>query len=784
MARAIPPLVLAALALAVGILTGLRFPLPPGLTLLLAVAVPAAAWLLDRLHLRAALFGSVALLGITLGADATARWAADCRVTVTDGSRVEVTGRLAASWRPEVWRSDRFASDRAPMLPLLPSSVAVDGAPLPRCIGAVRVRLPEEMPPTAAGSALRVRGEWRASARPVLGSAWPREPLHAGFLASEEVEPAVLGTTFRSGMLGLRGATEMRMLDLFPGHASLMDGLVLGRREAMDPALRDRFARAGMAHFLAISGMHVGLIAGGIVLLVGFLRLPWRHSAALAMALIAFYLLLIGAPVSAFRSGMMIGLGLAGLMLQRPFAPLAVVAAAAVVILVMRPPAIVEPGFQMSFAGVIGILLLREAILQRAPDAWQHGGRRWVAEGVSASLAAFLATAPIAAYHFGVVAPVSVLMNLPGTLLLAVALAAAGIALPLSLVAPPAARLFAEAGGVVLTALDRLAALGAALPGGHFVLTAPQVVGVLVAAAAALGAYALGRGMRVRLRSLVAAGTAAAVLLVAPASPRASGGLDIFFLDVGQGDATAIRTPAGRWLMIDTGPVTDRFDAGERRVVPFLRRHGVTRLEAVILTHPHLDHYGGTVAVMREVEIARILDPGMPVGTDRYLRLLEAAEARGVPWLLARPGRTLRIDGVEIVLLWPDEEVVRQEGPNEASVVAHVRYGDFAALFTGDAYVAQELELVRRHGRELRSDVLKAGHHGSRTSTAARFVDVVGPDLVVVSAGRRNRYGHPHRSVLDLLGDRGIPVARTDIHGTVHVRVEEGGGSWRWIGGS
>ena len=783
MGRALPPLVLAAIALAAGILTGLRLSPPGGFLLVMAAAVPVAGWAFARPRMRTALLLAVGLLGATLGSDAAARWSADCRATLADGAWVEATGHLAASWRPEVWQRDRFASDRSPMLPFHPTTVRVDGEPLPRCTGTVRVRLPDDLPPTAAGSAFRIGGEWRSSTRPVVGGDWPRDPRLAGFLASETVEPVEADAGFRSSVLAMRGATEMRMLDLFPAHGSLMDGLVLGRREAMDPALRDRFARAGMAHFLAISGMHVGLIAGGIVLLVGFLRLPWRHSAGLALALIGFYLVVIGAPVSALRSGLMIALGLAGLMLQRPFAPLAVVAAAAIVILVHRPPALAEPGFQMSFAGVIGILLLRESILRRAPDAWQHGARRWFAEGVSASLAAFLATAPIAAYHFGVVAPVSVLMNLPGTALLAVALAAAGIALPLSLVAPPVAALIADAGGMVLTWLDGLAAIGAALPGGHFVLNAPQVIGAVIAAAAGLGAFALGRGMRTPLRTVVAAGTATAVLLFAPASPRATGGLDIFYLDVGQGDATAIRTPAGRWLMIDTGPVTDRFDAGERRVVPFLRRHGVTRLEVVILTHPHLDHYGGTEAVMREVEIGRILDPGMPVGTERYLRLLEAAETRGIPWVLARPGRTLRIDGLEIVLLWPDEEVVREEGPNEASVVAHVRYGDFTALFTGDAYIPQELELVRRHGRELRSDVLKAGHHGSRTSTAPRFLDVVEPGLVVVSAGRRNRYGHPHRSVLELLRARDIPVARTDIHGTIHIRVEEGGGRWRWIGG-
>lgn len=247
------------------------------------------------------------------------------------------------------------------------------------------------------------------------------------------------------------------------------------------------------------------------------------------------------------------------------------------------------------------------------------------------------------------------------------------------------------------------------------------------------------------------------------------------------GDAAAIRTPAGRWLLVDAGERDDGWDAGERRVLPFLRARGVKRLEALVLTHPHADHVGGAAAVLRSMPVERVIEPGMPLGSPVYLETLRAAEERGVPWSAARQDRVLRVDGVEILFLWPAPEAVEApEDPNDVSAVLLVRYAGFGALLTGDAPAWVEERLVARYGDSLDVDVLKAGHHGSRTASSARLLDAATPELAVVSAGLRNDYGHPHAEVLRRLQARGIPVARTDQDGTVRVEAEPGG-EWRRV---
>jgi competence protein ComEC len=288
-----------------------------------------------------------------------------------------------------------------------------------------------------------------------------------------------------------------------------------------------------------------------------------------------------------------------------------------------------------------------------------------------------------------------------------------------------------------------------------------------------------GAGMRKRVRWALASGAAGAAFLLLPLAAAPARGLEIAFLDVGQGDAVAIHTPADRWLLVDAGPRDDDFDAGERRVLPWLRAHGARRLEAVLLTHPHSDHIGGAAAVLRGMPVGRLLEPGMRYASPVYLELLQTACQRRVAWNAARQGRVLRLDGVELRVIWPTAEALdAPQDANDISAVVQLRYGEFSALLTGDAPDFVEHALVARYGDALHADVLKAGHHGSRTASSDEFLQRVHPGLMVISCGRRNRYGHPAPETLARLRRLGVRAARTDEDGTVVVEVPRGGARW------
>src|SRR5690606_8962634 len=215
-------------------------------------------------------------------------------------------------------------------------------------------------------------------------------------------------------------------------------------------------------------------------------------------------------------------------------------------------------------------------------------------------------------------------------------------------------------------------------------------------------------------------------------------------------------------VLVDAGASWPGGDEGRRTVVPYLSRRG-GRIEAFVLSHPDADHVGGAAAVIERLKPRLFWDGAYVSPSAPYRLALRSARERGVEWRRVSAGDSLVLDGVVITVLSPDP-VWLAEGPssNDASVVVRVRFGAVRFLLVGDAESAQESWLLRRDRAALAADVLKIGHHGSRTSTAVEFLDAVGPRVAVVSVGAGNRFGHPAPEVVARLTARGIPLWRTD----------------------
>jgi competence protein ComEC len=273
-------------------------------------------------------------------------------------------------------------------------------------------------------------------------------------------------------------------------------------------------------------------------------------------------------------------------------------------------------------------------------------------------------------------------------------------------------------------------------------------------------------------RALIAGLAALAAAVWAPdvlAPPR---GMELHVIDVGQGDAVAVRTPRGRWILTDAGRAWNGGDAGRSTVVPYLRRYGGA-VALFVLTHPHADHAGGAATVMRALHPAAYWDGAYAGTSDPYRASLAAADSGGVPWQRAHPGDTLSVDGVTLRVLAPDSLWMSGlRDPNAASVVTLVEYRDVRFLLTGDAEAGEEERLVERYGATLHAAVLKVAHHGSKTSSTPEFLAAVHPRLAIISVGAGNSYGHPSAETLAALARAGVAVMRTDRAGTIVVRTD------------
>lgn len=617
-----------------------------------------------------------------------------------------------------------------------------------RVVTRVRVAAGE----AAAGATVHVRGSVRREgARIAFSDAEVRLIAAPGFLARWRTRAGdVIDSLYRE-------------------RAPLARALLIADEQDISREVRSQFADAGIIHMLSVSGLHVAVLAEGVVLLVMLGGASTHRAELAATTTIAVFVLFVGAPAPAVRSAAMYAAVVASRRLQRPTSPWALLALGAALPLV-QPRVVTEIGYHLSVAGMAGLIasgkLSRRLPLEHVPE-W---GRRLTRETI-ATIVASLVTAPIVAWHFGRVSLAAPLTNLAAAPLFGVAQPILFLTLVFAPVRPVAA-LLADGTSVLLLGIEKIGAIGAALPASALDVQPTALTAFLLAASsAALLASCSSRywGTPALLCAL-ALSSALWWPVVRPPGDR----LEIHMIDVGQGDAIALRTPRWRWILVDAGDQWRETDVGERIVAPYLRRRGGS-IAAFILSHPHADHIGGAASILRKLPVAFVWDGGFPQPSAVYDDVLSEAHRRRVTWRAARVGAPVEIDGVTLTVLSPDSaEIANAPDANAASVVVMAEYRGVRVLLTGDAERDVEGRLVKRLGAGLRADVLKVGHHGSSTSTTPQLLDAVQPRVALVSVGAGNRYGHPSPDVLRGLQARGTHVLRTDDAGSVVISIDGG----------
>ena len=252
------------------------------------------------------------------------------------------------------------------------------------------------------------------------------------------------------------------------------------------------------------------------------------------------------------------------------------------------------------------------------------------------------------------------------------------------------------------------------------------------------------------------------------ALPPAPLPLRVTFLDVGQGDAAVIESPGGKTVLVDAGGVDHAGgdDEGRRTVAPFLRGRGVNRIDLLLLSHPHTDHIGGAATLLGQFPVGLLMDNGQDVDKAPVAEIRRAAESRRVPYRAARRGQVIELgDGAVLRVLAPTETETHG-AVNNASMVLRLEYKRVVILFTGDAEIDEETDLLRDK-LPLACDALKVGHHGSDTSTTPEFLSAAHPRFAIISVGKHNLYGHPRRETLQRLSESGVKTYRTDQCGAV-----------------
>lgn len=585
-----------------------------------------------------------------------------------------------------------------------------------------------------------------------------------GYIASNELNHRISGPLCHLCLHRWRQllSDHLDHLLLEDDHRGLIKALVLGERSGISSEQWEVLARTGTNHLMAISGLHIGLMAGlafwaGRWLWSRFrcltLLLPAQKAASMAAMLTALlYAGLAGFSLPTIRALIMVWVAMLAQLRGRVIVPSQVLAMALLLALLIDPLAVLSAGFWLSFGAVALILYGMSCRVGEGGLWWRWGRVQWL---VAAGLL------PLTLLWFqraSLISPFANLVAVPVT---------GALVVPLSLAATVMSLLFpvpvnsGSVGGFLfylvaqlLTGLWWFLQQLAAVPAAMWVQAIPSVWALLFSLAGVillLAPAGIGRIPGIILMF--------PLVLVEPARPQ-YGEIWMTTLDVGQGLAVVVQT-RGHLLLYDTGPgFSARFDAGRAVVVPYLRQQGISRIDTIIVSHANLDHSGGLDSVVRMLPADRVVSgEPLPQETNQGIAVSRCHEGESWQW-----------DGVLFTILHPPAGYVT-DNANDRSCVVQVRGEGGSLLLTGDIQRLAELRLSQRYGASLAASILVAPHHGSRTSSSHLFTRRVHPHHVVFSTGYANQFGHPHAEVQKHLQTVATVLSDTARHGAIRYEI-------------
>lgn len=552
--------------------------------------------------------------------------------------------------------------------------------------------------------------------------------------------------------------------------AGLFRSALLGEKKNLDGEIRRLYQQSGIAHLLAISGLHLSVLGMGVYKGLRRTGVSIGWGTAVSGVLVISYGVLTGSSQSTNRAVLMMLIAFLGDVFRRTYDPLTALGLAAVFITCQEPYQLVQSGFQLSFGAVLGICLLNEA-RRKAQEREKAGILGWLFKGLEASLAVQTATLPIAAFHFFRVPVYGIFLNLLVIPLMAYVLYSGIAGIGLGCLFPAAGAILLWPGRWIFRLYRELSAWTVSLPGSSLLLGRPDLWQIgLYYVFLILGFYRIKKKGRYSRAILALIFLLGACLLKTP-GPK---GLSVIFLDVGQGDGIVLQK--GKTVILIDGGSIDKKTLGSQILIPFLESRGIGKISCAIVSHGDEDHISGLRKLMEEgtINIESLVLPSQGKGQEVYEELSKLAEGKDSQVLYMSQGDQLTgkgRPGLSLTCLYPKEPGKDQrqiEDRNNHSLVLLAEYGGFSAVFTGDLGRSGEKAMLAERSLET-VQVLKAGHHGAKESTGQELLDRLKPRDVIISCGKDNSYGHPHPETIKRLENMGARIWVTADQGAIEV---------------
>lgn len=575
---------------------------------------------------------------------------------------------------------------------------------------------------------------------------------------------------FSTAIFNARKFIDSRIHDLFESEAAgLLRGLLLADRSEIDFELKTQFINSGVIHVLAVSGLHVGYILIIFIFLFGRLNIYLR-TILIAAGLLTF-MLITGIPPSVFRATVMALIILLAFISNRSTNLINSIALAAVILLLIDPNEIYNPGFQLSFSAVLSIAVIYP-IIEKQVNQLQISNR-WITRVllfIGVSLSAQIGTMPFTLAYFGKLSVISLFANLVVIPAIGIVIAVAFTSLFFSLVSFSLASYFAAVNDLIVSILFSIIKFTGSLKYSFVWIPDYSVFdSVIFYTIIAAFLYAIKDSIRWRSKIVLSLLVLLNIVYLSSLDDKVllpDNKLSVMVIDVGQGDAILVKFPNNKTALIDAGDLNPFFDNGERIIIPLLMQLGIKKVDYGFISHLDADHYGGFLSLLYHGMISEIFKPP-PDGSPKDNRLEGFLTKLNVN-VNYYTREIYELGGARLYILNDDkDDFYNSLSSNDKSGMMKLVYGDVSILFTGDVEKKAEEYYVRRYGHFLDSNILKVAHHGSKTSSIRSFIDVVTPEISLISAGIKNRFKHPSEEVIVRLKESGSEIHRTDESGAL-----------------
>lgn len=573
----------------------------------------------------------------------------------------------------------------------------------------------------------------------------------------------------------LRKVIDDRIHKIFdPETAGLLRGLLLADRSEIDFELKTQFINSGVIHVLAVSGLHVGYIFLIFIFLFGRFNIYLRTF--LISAGLLTFMFITGVPPSVFRATVMSIIILLAFLSNRSTNLLNSISLAGIIILLVDPSELFNPGFQLSFSAVLSIAIIYP-IIEKQIHYLNISNKtlRGVILFIGVSLSAQIGTLPFTLAYFGKLSVIALLANLIVIPAIGIVIALAFASLFVSIISIKIASYFAVINDLIVSYLSKIISFTGNLQYSFIWIPDYSLIdAVIFYTIIALLIFVIKYSIKWKAKLLITLLAAINIIYLSSIDDiqlLPDNKLSMMMIDVGQGDAILIKFPDSKIALIDGGDVTPFFDNGERIIIPLLRYLGIKKIDYGFITHLDSDHLGGFVSIIYNnlVNELFIPKPDTSAQSTRLVKFLEAKQSN----VNYYSREVYDFGGARLYILNDDnDEFYNSLSSNDKSGLIKLVYGDVSFLFTGDIERKAEDYYSKKYGYFLDADVLKAPHHGSKTSSSKTFLEFVSPKLTLISAGIKNRFNHPSPEIIERLESFNSKIYRTDWSGAILVYTD------------